>query len=627
MPVTPAKTVRFFLISILITLLLTSPYCLTLVPVVHAGNSDHPSAERRPEKVSPLLKGNKHQADERLTVIVALSGPKSGRLNAFLNQTAIHQRRELKSLNSFSLSLPYKMVAELASFPEVLHVSSNEAVHTLGHVSETTGADAGQAAAVAAGRGSIDGAGIGIAILDSGIDVNHAQFSASGGGSRVIASVDFTGENRTDDPFGHGTFVAAAAAGGAGAGASYRGIAPGVSLLNVRVLDSTGNGSVENVLAGLDWVTTHARQYNIRIVNMSLGTLAVDSYKYDALCRSVRGLVNSGIVVFAAAGNEGKDADGQKIYGAIHSPGNEPSAITIGASNTFQTDERSDDSVTSYSSRGPTRSYWTDADGVTHHDNLLKPDLVAPGNKLVFAQSPNNYLVTNNPTLNESSSGTSSTMKMMRMSGTSVATPIAAGAAALMLQLNPKLTPNMVKAFMEYTAQKLDGFGVLEQGAGELNIEGAMRLVQSVRQDLSSPIQVGSSLLTGSVTASSSFASSSFTWSTTIVRKFNTMSGTALITRFQGPYCTGELLGDGLLLADGLIINRGYLVSNGQPILNGNAVWANDNFVADGLTLSDDTLMSDAVDISSQVISLEGTVLSDSLLRGTPTMSSTENYD
>src|SRR5436853_5656883 len=98
---TPAKIVRFSSISILITLLLTSPYCLSLLPVVHAGNSDH---QQKADKVSPLLKGNKHRADEVLTVIVALDGPKSGRLNAFLNQNGIHQRRELKSQNSFSLS-------------------------------------------------------------------------------------------------------------------------------------------------------------------------------------------------------------------------------------------------------------------------------------------------------------------------------------------------------------------------------------------------------------------------------------------------------------------------------------------------------------------------------------------
>jgi serine protease AprX len=138
------------------------------------------------------------------------------------------------------------------------------------------------------------------------------------------------------------------------------GIATNASLLNVRVLNSTGEGTVESVMAGLDWVVAHARQYNIRIVNMSLGMQAIESYKFDPLCRAVRGLVNSGILVFVAAGNEGKDTSGHKIYGSIHSPGIDPSAFTIGASNSFQTDGRLDDGVATYSSRGPTRSYWVD---------------------------------------------------------------------------------------------------------------------------------------------------------------------------------------------------------------------------------------------------------------------------
>src|ERR1044072_1374260 len=106
------------------------------------------------------------------------------------------------------------------------------------------------------------------------------------------------------------------------------------------------------------------------------------------------------------------------------------------------------------------------------------------------------------------------------------------------------------------------------------------------------------------------------------------MSGTALITRFQGPYCSGELLGDGFLLSDGVIVNRGYLVSGGQRITNGAALWANNNFLADSLVISnDDTLMSDAVDVSTQVVSLEGPVISDPLLQGSRSVLSTENYD
>src|SRR5437588_12444579 len=104
-------------------------------------------------------------------------------------------------------------------------------------------------------------------------------------------------------------------------------------------------------------------KYNIRIVNMSLGAPAISSYKNDPICRAARALVDAGIVVVAAAGNNGKDANGNKIYGQIHSPGNEPSVITVGAANTLGTDVRNDDGVATYSSRGPTRSYSTDTKG------------------------------------------------------------------------------------------------------------------------------------------------------------------------------------------------------------------------------------------------------------------------
>ena len=619
------NALRLFLLSFVNAIALT----IVDLPIVQIANAGRPenTPKLKTDKVSPLLKADWHNADKTVTVIVTLNGPKSGLLNALMQRAGVQQRREMKRLGTFSLSLPLRMVAELASFPEISYISSNEVVHSFGHVSTTTGAEAGKAAALSADRGVIDGSGVAVAILDSGIDANHAQFSPTTTGARIVASVDFTGENRTDDPYGHGTFVAAAAAGGAGAGSEYTGIAPGASLVNVRVLNSAGQGTTETVLAGLDWVATHARQYNIRIVNMSLGTRAVDSYKYDALCRAVRALVNSGILVFVAAGNEGKNSSGQKVYGSIHSPGVEPSAFTIGASNTFQTDGRLDDSVATYSSRGPTRSRWIDTDGTVHHDNLLKPDLVASGNNLVFAQAQNNLIVTSNPSLNASSNEHAPDDEADEMSGTSVAAPIAAGGAALMLQLNPKLTPNMVKAFMEYSAQKLNGFGTLEQGAGLLNIEGAMRLALSVRQDLASPVPVGLPLLTTSVTPSSSFAGNSFNWSTTIVRKFNTMSRSGLITRFQGPYATGELLGDGFLILDGLIVNRGVLLSGTNQLVSGDSLWTSSGFVADGLMLSDDPLISDAVDISSVAVTLDGQMLADPLMRGGRSIPTPAIYD
>ena len=120
---------------------------------------------------------------------------------------------------------------------------------------------------------------------------------------------------------------------------------------------------------------------------MSLGAPAMESYKNDPVCLAVRRLVDAGIVVVAAAGNNGKDAAGNKIYGQIHSPGNEPSAITVGAANTFGTD-RAQMMVSRRTARaGRLAATGRMLLGVKHYDNLIKPDIVAPGNKLIYAEA------------------------------------------------------------------------------------------------------------------------------------------------------------------------------------------------------------------------------------------------
>src|SRR5258707_9245687 len=133
-----------------IAILLTSPPWQTLIEIAQAGSVN---SDSRGNKVSPLMKGNNHKADETVTVILTLNGSRTHRLNALLAQNDIHQRREMKQLESLSVTVPFGVVDELASLPEVAHISTNEIVRTMGHVSGTTGADAGQAAASAAGRG------------------------------------------------------------------------------------------------------------------------------------------------------------------------------------------------------------------------------------------------------------------------------------------------------------------------------------------------------------------------------------------------------------------------------------------------------------------------------------------
>ncbi|HWS86656.1 MAG TPA: S8 family serine peptidase [Pyrinomonadaceae bacterium] len=531
-----------------------------------------------------------------------------------------------KSFANFPLravSLPAAAVESFASRADVDYVALDREVKLLGHVTLTTGADAARVMANYAP--TYDGTGVGIAVLDSGLDPAHTVFTQeSGSTSRVAYSKDFTGENRTDDPYGHGTHVASIAAGnGQVSNGAYRGIASNAKIVNLRVLNSQGRGTVSQLLAAIDWVKSNRAAYNIRVVNMSLGTSAVDSYTIDPLCLAVRGLVDAGIVVVAAAGNEGKDGLGNKIYGQVHSPGIDPSVITVGASNTFGTDARNDDTVATYSSRGPTRSFRTDAFGVKHYDNLIKPDLVAPGNRIIDAQSAGNLLVQQNPALDANVSG-SAAREQMYLSGTSMAAPVAAGAAALMLQANPTLTPNLVKALLMYTAQQLPGFNTFEQGAGQVNLEGAMRLARLVRTDLSSSTPVGTSMLTGSFgSQQTNIAGWQFDWAQGIVLDQTFATGTNLVTKYQKVYNLGALLGDGTLLADGALMTdavlmsdgvllgdhiltaSGALMTDGSPFLNCGAL------LGDGVLLADGALMTDGVLLGDGALLGDGVLLAD----------------
>lgn len=410
------------------------------------------------DKVSPDLRQliQSGRGDTRVNVIVQ-SNSADGLLASLVQTVGGVVQGVLFALNITLVNIRADSVDVLASDPSVTYISLDTQVRSFGHVTTTTGAQQSRAQKDWLGLNyTLDGSNVSIAILDSGIDTAHKSFAGQNG--KVLFSKDFTGENRTDDPYGHGTHVAAVAAGvGSVTNGQYEGIAAAAKLVNLRVMNSQGIGSVSGVLKALDWIMNNRQSYNVRVVNMSLGAPAINSYKNDPVCQSVRKLVNAGIVVVAAAGNNGKTSSGQKVYGGIHCPGNEPSAITVGASNTYGSDPRNEDSIATYSSHGPTRSFSTDADGVRHYDNLIKPDLVAPGNKIVSAEAANNYLVRTHPEL-ETNNYSTANMKLMYMSGTSVSAPMVAGAAALLLEINPNLTPNMVKMILMYTAQPLAGF-------------------------------------------------------------------------------------------------------------------------------------------------------------------------
>lgn len=358
-------------------------------------------------------------------------------------------------------------LTDLASDSLVDHISPDSRVRLMMTVSN---ASTGATQVRAGTRGllglvgaypAVTGKGVGVALLDSGVSYHVAL-------KNVVASVNFvSGATGTADEFGHGTHVAGIIGGAATSVTNLYagGIAPDADIINVRVLGPDGSGSTSDVIAGMEWVIANRARYNIRVINLSLGHPVMEPAATDPLCEEVAKATSLGIVVVAAGGNSGKTAAGQTVLGGIASPGNSPFAITVGALNTWQTPGRSDDSVTTYSSRGPTR-----------YDLAVKPDVVAPGNKIVSLEAARSYLSANFSALHVAGSGSNA---YMRLSGTSMATPMVSGAVALLLQANPSLTPAKVKLALESGATYLPEDGLMAGGAGSVNFWTSRQIVGS----------------------------------------------------------------------------------------------------------------------------------------------------
>ncbi|HZT75677.1 MAG TPA: S8 family peptidase [Vicinamibacterales bacterium] len=380
--------------------------------------------------------------------------------------TVVHGR--LGIINGHVVTVSNRVLQKIAAHPAVFQIDYDR---PLVKQNFRTGITIG-APAVQRGYG-LTGAGIGVAIIDSGIAAWHDDLTNRTatlypyGNQRVAAFVDFVnGNNHPHDDDGHGTHVAGIIAGnGYDSNGQKAGVAPDATLVSLKVLDANGNGSISNIIAAFDWTVQHKDQFNIRVVNASVGALITESYTTDPLTVAAKRVVDAGIAVVVAAGNKGKNAAGQIQYGAITSPGNAPWVITVGASSTNGTPDRSDDTIASFSSRGP-----------TYKDYAAKPDLVAPGVGTISLAAPGSTFYGTMPLVN----GTVSTpyVPYLTLSGTSMAAPVVTGTIALMLQANPSLTPNMLKAILEYTAQPYAGYDRLTQGAGFLNTLGAVRFAQ-----------------------------------------------------------------------------------------------------------------------------------------------------
>ena len=288
------------------------------------------------------------------------------------------------TLKAASFHLPASALQALEQMDDVAHVSLD---HKLSATATPRDFFTTAENAPTPGPGH-DGGGIGVAIIDSGISGN-GDIPNGGPGSRVVYNQSFVpGDSSTSDAYGHGTHVAGVVAGnghnssGIGAIYTFKGIAPNVNLINLRVLDSNGSATDSTVIAAIQRAINLQSQYNIRVINLSLGRPVFESYTVDPLCQAVEAAWQAGIVVVVAAGNMGRYPD-TNGYATITAPGNDPYVITVGAMKPMGTPDRSDDLVASYSSKGPTL-----------FDHVVKPDLVATGNRVISVLASYSELAT-----------------------------------------------------------------------------------------------------------------------------------------------------------------------------------------------------------------------------------------
>ncbi len=359
-----------------------------------------------------------------------------------------HVLAEQAIVDGVRASVPAGKVRTLACSSAVVSVTPNRAV-TFQSKDDEDKRGGGSSFVRATGAPSVahradSGAGVGVAVIDTGISpMNDVA-------GRVVYGPDLSGEGRIIDSYGHGTVMAGIIGGnGHDSAGAHAGMAPAATLISVKVAGRNGATDVSTVLQAMHWVDAYRTQFNIRVLNLSWGTPSTQSPAVDPLDYAVERLWRDGIVVVVAGGNAGPQS------GTILKPGDDPMVLTVGAYNDGGTPGRSGDSMAQWSSAGPTAA------------GVAKPDLVAPGRTLVALRSYGSAVEANN-------AGSLVAPSYIKGSGTSEATAVTSGAAALLLAARPELTPDQVKHILKATARPMAGVPTRSEGSGRLSLHGAL---------------------------------------------------------------------------------------------------------------------------------------------------------
>ena len=373
--------------------------------------------------------------------------------------------KELRGLGAAIVTLPDDAADRLRQSAGVLGVTPDAPLELQGARYDAN-TDAGSMYNVAQVTGAkrvwgagLTGKGVDVALIDSGV----APVPGLDAPGQVVNGPDLSFESQSPatryvDTFGHGTFMAGIIASNDGnltSSNTYTGMAPGSRVISLKVADAQGRTDVSQVIAAIDWVVQHRKDpgLNIRVLNLSFGTPSLQRYVLDPLAYAAEVAWHKGVVVVVSAGNDGTGT------GKLLNPAQDPFVLAVGAEDSRGTPSISDDTIPDFSTRG---------------DGTRNPDLVAPGASLQGLRVPGSFV--------DVAYGATAAIedRFFRGSGTSQAAAVVSGAAALLLEQRPWLTPDQVKALLTRTARSLPAANSQAQGNGLVDVFAASQAAAPV---------------------------------------------------------------------------------------------------------------------------------------------------